>query len=147
MNSLSYGPKTVNPRPEIADNPGRYRLSRARAIIVLIFLSLISLSVATKKLAFNVDDSYAPYSEHGSPVQSTINPNTASWHELAQLPGIGEAIGRRIVMTRDLLLHIQLKEQPVFVVPQDLRRVRGIGPRTLQRIQPFLRFAETYKPR
>ena len=60
-----------------------------------------------------------------------VDINTAGWPELSQLPGIGEALARRIVQSRE-------QEGP-FVDQEELRRVRGIGPRTLERIKPFLR--------
>jgi competence protein ComEA len=60
-----------------------------------------------------------------------VDINSAEWPELSQLPGIGEALARRIVQSRE-------QEGP-FVDQQELRRVRGIGPRTLERIKPFLR--------
>jgi competence protein ComEA len=56
---------------------------------------------------------------------------TPDWPELSQLPGIGEALARRIVESR--------QRDGEFVDHQELRRVRGIGPRTLERITPYLR--------
>ena len=52
------------------------------------------------------------------------------WPELSQLPGIGETLARRIVESR-------VDDGP-FVDHSDLTRVRGIGPRTLARIAPYL---------
>jgi len=60
-----------------------------------------------------------------------VDINHADWPELSQLPGLGESLARRIVESRQL-------EGP-FVDHEELRRVRGIGPRTLERIKPFLR--------
>lgn len=63
-------------------------------------------------------------------VSFEVDVNTALWPELAQLPEIGETLARRIVETREI-------EGP-FIDHSDLMRVRGIGPRTLERIQPYL---------
>ncbi len=63
--------------------------------------------------------------------QFQVDVNSAGWPELSQLPGIGEALARRIVESRE--------QQGPFADHQELRRVRGIGPRTLERISPFLR--------
>lgn len=60
-----------------------------------------------------------------------VDINRADWPELAQLPGIGEILSRRIVESRQ-------KHGP-FVDHDDLRRVRGIGPKTLEAIRPCLR--------
>ena len=57
--------------------------------------------------------------------------NEADWPELAQLPDIGETLARRIVESRN-------RDGP-FLDHEDLQRVRGIGPRTLDRVRPYLR--------
>lgn len=63
--------------------------------------------------------------------QFRIDVNEADWPEFSQLPGIGETLARRIVESRDA-------DGP-FVDLDELRRVRGIGPRTLDQIKPYLR--------
>ncbi len=63
--------------------------------------------------------------------QFLVDVNTADWPELAQLPGIGETLARRIVAVRE--------SSGPFRDFEDLRvRVRGIGPATLERIRPHL---------
>ena len=59
-----------------------------------------------------------------------VDVNTAQWPELSQLPGIGETLAQRIVQSRAV--------RGRFLDHQDLRRVRGIGPKTLERIRPYL---------
>jgi competence protein ComEA len=61
----------------------------------------------------------------------SLDINKASWVEWAQLDGIGEVIGRRIVANRE--------EHGLFRNPDDVSRVKGIGPRLMQKIRPFLR--------
>lgn len=61
----------------------------------------------------------------------TLNVNTASAHELEALPGIGPALAVRIVDDRT--------EHGPFKSIEDLDRVRGIGPKTLERLRPFIR--------
>lgn len=60
-----------------------------------------------------------------------VDVNQANWPELAQLPGIGEVLSRRIVESR--------QTDGPFLDHDDLRRVRGIGPKTLESIRPYLR--------
>lgn len=60
-----------------------------------------------------------------------VDPNTAEWPELIQLPGIGPALAERIVESRQT-------EGP-FLDHDDLLRIRGIGPKTLDGIRPYLR--------
>ncbi|MFQ5411172.1 MAG: ComEA family DNA-binding protein [Phycisphaerae bacterium] len=69
-----------------------------------------------------------------------IDPNTAEWFEFALLPGIGETLSRRIVSAREDASAGMEAGRPVFALPGDLMRVRGIGGKTIQRISPFLRF-------
>ena len=59
-----------------------------------------------------------------------VNINEADWPELAQLPGIGEVLAKRIVSVRDTA--------GPFRDHDDLRRVRGIGSKTLERLRPHL---------
>jgi competence protein ComEA len=63
--------------------------------------------------------------------QFQVDINSAQWPELAQLPGIGETMARRIVDER--------KVRGQYADHQDLeRRIKGVGPRTLERIRPYL---------
>jgi competence protein ComEA len=59
-----------------------------------------------------------------------VDINQAQWPELSQLPEVGETLARRIVDSRSV--------NGAFRDNDDLRRVRGIGPRTLERIKPYL---------
>ena len=68
------------------------------------------------------------------PVQFLVNINTAGWPEIAQLPGIGETLARRVVDSRE-------REGP-FRSVSELSRVRGFGQVTLERIKPFVRIDE-----
>ncbi len=59
-----------------------------------------------------------------------VDLNSADWPELAQLPGVGPVLAKRIIESRSI--------QGPFHAPEELRRVRGIGPLTLERIRPYL---------
>ena len=61
-----------------------------------------------------------------------IDPNRASASELTRLPGIGPALAGRIVADRG--------RRGAFASPDALLRVRGIGPKTLDRIRGYLSF-------
>ena len=62
--------------------------------------------------------------------QFLVDVNQADWPELAQLPGIGETLAKRIVASREA--------QGPFLDHSDLQRVRGIGPRTVESLRGFL---------
>ena len=63
-------------------------------------------------------------------IEFQVDINTAPWPELTAIPDIGEALAKRIVESRET-------EGP-FVDHNDLLRVRGIGPRTLESMKPHL---------
>ena len=60
-----------------------------------------------------------------------VDINSADWPELVQLPNIGRALADRIVQSR--------REEGPFADLDELRRVRGIGPKTLAGIRPYLK--------
>ncbi len=59
-----------------------------------------------------------------------VDINTADWPELIQLPGIGDTLAQRIIDTR--------QTAGPFAEPDDLRNVKGIGPKIMERIRPYL---------
>jgi competence protein ComEA len=59
-----------------------------------------------------------------------VDVNRAEWPELIQLPGIGPTLAQRLVEEREA--------NGAFRELEDLSRVGGIGPRTLERIRPYL---------
>ncbi len=59
-----------------------------------------------------------------------VDLNRATWVELAQLPGVGPVLAKRIVQHR--------RQHGAFRRVDHLLRVRGIGPRRLERLRPFL---------
>lgn len=66
-----------------------------------------------------------------------IDINSAGWIEWAQLQDIGRTLAQRIVEERD-------RNGP-FESIDDLQRVKGIGPKTVERLRPWLRRAEDSK--
>jgi len=61
----------------------------------------------------------------------SLDINSASWVEWAQLDGIGEKLAKRIVADRD--------ERGPFRDTSDVGRVRGIHAKQLESMKPFLR--------
>lgn len=62
----------------------------------------------------------------------TLDVNRASAAQLEALPGIGPALAGRILEDRE--------RRGPFASAADLGRVRGIGPVTLRKIEPYLIF-------
>ena len=59
-----------------------------------------------------------------------ININTADIAELDKLPGIGPALAERIIQYR--------MEHGLFLQPEDLKKVSGIGEKTYQKMAPMV---------
>ena len=70
-----------------------------------------------------------------SEVSSRINPNTAGSTELQILPGIGPSRAGAIVRYRSVY-----SGKKVFKCCRDLEAVKGIGPRTAEKICKWLIF-------
>ncbi|TVR03675.1 MAG: helix-hairpin-helix domain-containing protein [Deltaproteobacteria bacterium] len=60
------------------------------------------------------------------PPSRPVDLNVASSRQLQRLPGVGPAIAQRIVEGRP------------YAREEDLLRVRGIGPATLERLRPWV---------
>lgn len=63
-------------------------------------------------------------------ISGKININTASLDELTQLPRVGPAIARRIIAYRT--------ENGGFATPEEITGVKGIGPKTYQKLQALI---------
>lgn len=67
-----------------------------------------------------------------------INPNNASVASMARLPGIGIAKAEAIVTYRKKSRETNGESQP-FQCIDDLQKVNGIGPKTVQNISDWLK--------
>ncbi len=76
-------------------------------------------------------DSTAAAGAEGPAGSPALDLNRASAAELDQLPGIGPVLAARIVSYRS--------EHGRFSRVEELRAVRGVGPRVLERLRPHLR--------
>jgi len=82
-------------------------------------------------------------------VETRIDPNTATWAELARLPDVGETLARRIVAYREAQRGRSGPQSPPSVVFRslaDLDPIPGLGPKRLERIEPLLRFPAENPP-
>jgi competence protein ComEA len=59
-----------------------------------------------------------------------VDVNRAGWPELIQLPGIGPTLAQRLIDERE--------QNGQFRDVDDLTRVNGLGPRTLERVRPYI---------
>jgi len=76
---------------------------------------------------------------YGMELDSLINPNNTPAASLVRLPGIGMQRARAIVAYRESFVADETSNQP-FETINDLKKVRGIGPKTIQDIGKWLKF-------
>ncbi|MGH2404175.1 MAG: helix-hairpin-helix domain-containing protein [bacterium] len=79
-----------------------------------------------------------PDAASGGDARPMVNVNTATAADLEHLPGIGPVLARRIVEHREA--------KGLFRRLDDLLEVKGIGPKMLRRIQPWLRLDDGTEP-
>ena len=74
-------------------------------------------------------------------LEGRINPNDAPVASLVRLPGIGIGKARAIVGYREEFSE-QNGNKPAFQNPNDLQKVKGIGPKTVENISDWLKFGD-----
>ncbi|WP_310821223.1 ComEA family DNA-binding protein [Stratiformator vulcanicus] len=105
--------------------------SDVRVLIVAGTVLLIAITISSGRLSdWGRHAIEIERMESVSP-EYRIDVNRAHWVELIQLEGIGETLARRIVEERET--------GGPFRTADDLKRVRGIGPATVEKIRPHVR--------
>ncbi len=121
-------------RVENSDSPAGGLPDHLPTILVLLWLvTLANIAALVPRLGLR---------DALPPAVATIDPNVAPWYELTVLPRIGEGMAEEIVRYRKTATRAAPNgdTSPAFTCPADLTRIRGIGPKTVRRMGPFLRF-------
>ena len=106
-----------------------YRLSFIVAVIVCVLLSAFFASSGFSKTQQKCEII----------LEGRINPNVAPASSLARLPGVGITRAGAIVDYRSSFSG-QRDDKQAFVDCNDLDKVKGIGPKTVQHISRWLKF-------
>ena len=101
-----------------------YRLAALAAIVLMLCL-MGSGFVASSRSAVVVEP-------------ERINPNTAPLGSLVRLDGIGRARALDILHYRQ----VNAEFETVFESAGDLQAIHGIGPKTAEKLEPWLTFEE-----
>jgi len=115
--------------------------SEARQKPIQSFAFVISVCVAvcfSYGFVSNLVRSEPAFSGCEIELESRINPNDAPIASLVRLPDIGMARAGAIVAYREFIGKVG--NSPAFRDCDDLQKVRGIGPKTVQNMSEWLKF-------
>jgi hypothetical protein len=121
-------------------SPAGHHAAACGVLIVLALGILIATTNDSRRVTWPlaVDDTAV------ARVRTGVDPNTATWFELAQLPAVGESLAGRIVAFRESRVRASKdteRRTAIFNRPVDLTQVKGIGVKTVARIAPHLHFS------
>jgi competence protein ComEA len=114
----------------------------------LTFLTAGLLAYLLVRYAVNrryVSDPQAEEGARAVELPERVNPNTADAGVLAAIPVMGKAMAERIVAERETFLAAN-PGKTAYGKLEDLLRVKGIGPATLKKLEPYLIFAAEHRP-
>ena len=101
--------------------------------LMVILVAITSLTcIASPVLAAAEPVSTTTAAKDSATVANLINVNTAPAVEIEKLPGVGKKSAAAIVAYRT--------EKGKFKTPKDLLKVKGIGKKTLEKIQNLVSF-------
>src|SRR5580765_5990872 len=100
---------------------------------VLTGFVLVVSTVLLVRLALNrsyIPDPPPAQGAHANDPADQLDPNTATWQELAVLPQLGEKRANEIIAYRDSHSGVAFKRA------EDLSDVKGIGPAMIETLRP-----------
>ena len=112
----------------------------SRLSVVQVFAFFMAVLVC---VSLSIGFAISIYSQAGKDSAASldvkINPNVATAASLSRLPGVGVVRAAEIVACRE---NLRVEEGGVraFEVPDDLQKVKGIGPKTVKKISQWLKF-------
>ena len=112
--------------------PDRARDREQTALAVLLLICLTFLGWRYYEVATRQPRTFV-IEKASDEIGYQIDINSATWFELSQLEAIGPVLAKRIVADRDM--------NGPFRSIGDLQRVKGIGPRTVDRNRRWMRAA------
>ncbi len=125
---MSSSTDNSNPQPN-GPAPWLRRLDQA-TVAALLAVSLLLMAVSALSRYWQGEGLIEIDRATPTTIDFRVDINRADWPELALLPGVGEALARRIVDSR--------QSAGPFLDHRDLLRVPGVGPVKLEAIQPYL---------
>src|SRR3954469_20500798 len=112
---------------------------------VLIAFTLILSAVLLYRVVTNrqyVSDPQPAKPARFDELADRLDPNVATWQELAVLPQLGEKRAKEIVAARESWRRID-PQRVVYARAEDLLAVKGIGRAMVETVRPYLIFPES----
>ncbi len=113
------------------------------ALSLLILLILCYLFILYREHPSRISTPQPNEGPRATELQDKIDPNTASAADLSALPNLGPAMARRIIEDREQFQKDHPNE-PAYKKIEDLQRIKGIGPATIENLKPYLEFPSTH---
>ncbi len=133
-------PPPNRPALDMADNDLSLQDRHQAGVLVITLLLFVACAFSAVRDSRRVDWPLNVEPANVGRVLSGVDPNTASWSDLLLLPGIGESRAKSIVAYRHQAGTTSGDDGVAFHCSGDLRRIKGIGGKTVRRLQPCLRF-------
>src|SRR4051812_14761408 len=106
-------------------------------LLILTYLFILYLSHPSR-----ISTPQSAQGPRAAELLDQLDPNTATIFDLSALPNLGPAIARRIIEDREQFQKNHPNE-PAYRELDDLQRIKGIGPATVENLKPYLRFPST----
>lgn len=117
--------------PEQSSRTGLTLKSLEQSALVAALLACAAILVGYVAFSYNRHDSLIDIDEmEYRPTRYVVNINTATWPELANIPGVGPNLAKTIVEHRS--------EFGAFSTIDEFEQVPGIGEVTLEELRPYL---------
>ena len=113
---------------------GGARQSRVQffAFVIAVFIAVVFLCCFTARCL-------RPERPDAIELESRINPNNASTASLVRLPQIGPSRAAAIIVYRESISRSD-SSRAAFRGCDDLQKVKGIGPKTVENLRKWLKF-------
>ena len=132
-------------RPRILRIPELWTPPQRGVLVAFtLILSLFLLFRAIRNRQY-VSDPQPVKSARFDELADRLDPNIASWQELAVLPQLGEKRAKEIVAARESWRQID-PQRVVYQRAEDLLAVRGIGVAMVETLRPYLTFPAATRP-